>query len=77
MNGSEMILAIIAACSIIAAMLMTALACRMNERWSQHCGRFADLCNQQNDLLKRMNQEWYEAYVKMVTMKAEEKNGQD
>ena len=69
--GTETILAIIAACSILAAVLMTVLACRMNEKWAEHCNRLADLCDEQNGLLKRLNHEWYEAYVKMVTTKAE------
>jgi hypothetical protein len=91
MNGSETILAIIAACSILAAVLMAALAYRMNERWVERERKWIEIaekqnsnaeyqnmiCGMQNDLTRRMNREWYEAYVKMVAMKAEEKNGQD
>lgn len=68
---SETILAIIAACAIIAAALMFALAYRMNEKLASCSQKWADLCNQQNDLMKRMNHEWHEAYMKMVDMKAE------
>jgi peptidoglycan/LPS O-acetylase OafA/YrhL len=57
MNGSETILAIIAACAIIAAALMAALAYRMNEQWTRHC--------------EKINREWYEFYMIMVDMKAE------
>jgi hypothetical protein len=69
--GTETILAIIAACAIIAAVLMVALAYRLNEKWASHCEKFADLLDEQNHFLAKMNQDWYEAYMKMVTMKAE------
>jgi hypothetical protein len=58
-------------------MLMAVLAYRLDEKWANHCAKFADLLDEQNEFLKAMNHEWYEAYVKMVDMKAEEKNGQD
>jgi peptidoglycan/LPS O-acetylase OafA/YrhL len=54
---SETILAIIAACAIIAAVLMAALAYRMNEQWTRHC--------------EKINRGWYEFYMIMVDMKAE------
>jgi hypothetical protein len=54
---TETILAIIAACAIIAAALMAALAYRMNEQWTRHC--------------EKINREWYEFYMIMVDMKAE------
>jgi hypothetical protein len=63
--------AIVACFSIIAAALMAALAYRMNEKWASHCEKFADLLDEQNHFLAKMNQDWYEAYMKMVTMKAE------
>lgn len=69
--GSETILAVIACCAIIAAILMVGLTYRMHEILTKHCNRLADLCDQQNGLLKKLNHEWYEAYVKMVTTKAE------
>ena len=71
---SDTLIAIIAAFAIIAAALMAGLAYRLNEKWAEHCNRFADLCDEQNGLLKRLNREWYEAYVKMVDMKAEAKH---
>jgi hypothetical protein len=63
--------AIVACFSIIAAALMAVLAYRLNEIWANHCAKFADLLDEQNEFLKTMNHEWYEAYVKMVDMKAE------
>ena len=68
---SETILAIIAAFAIIAAAMMFALAYRMNEKLSSCNRRWADLCDQQNDLMRKMNREWNEAYMKMLDMKAE------
>jgi hypothetical protein len=64
-------MAIIAAFAIIAAALMFALAYGMNEKWVRHCRKLTDLCNDQNDMMRKMNREWYEAYTKMVDMKAE------
>lgn len=55
--GTETILAIIAAFSIIAAALMSTLAYRMNEQWTSHC--------------EKINREWYEFYKIMVDMKSE------
>ena len=54
---SETILAIIAACAIIAAVLMFALAYGMNEKWVRHCRKMTDLFNDQNDAMKKMNAE--------------------
>lgn len=68
---SDLLLAIVACCAIIAAFLMAALAYRLNENWASHCEKFADLLDEQNHFLAKMNQDWYEAYVKMVAMKTE------
>jgi hypothetical protein len=51
--GTETILAIIAACAIIAAALMAGLAYRLNEKWASHCEKFADLLDEQNHFLRR------------------------
>lgn len=67
---SDTLMAIIAACAIIAAALMTGLAYRLNEKWANHCEKFADLLDEQNKFLTEMNREWYDAYMKMVNMKA-------
>jgi hypothetical protein len=77
MNGSETILAVIACCAIIAAFLMAAFAYRLNENWASHCEKFADLLDEQNHFLARMNKDWYNAYMRLVELKAGEKNGQD
>ena len=68
---SDTLMAIIAAFAIIAAAMMFALAYRMNEKWVRHCRKLTDLCNDQNDMMRKMNREWYEVYMKMVDMKAE------
>jgi hypothetical protein len=72
--GTETILAIIAACAIIAAAMMFAMAYRMNEKWVRHCRKMTDLFNDQNGAMKEMNREWYEIYMKMVELKAEAKH---
>jgi hypothetical protein len=69
--GTETILAIIATFAIIAAAMMFALAYGMNEKWVRHCRKLTDLCNDQNEVMRKMNREWYEVYMKMVDMKAE------
>ena len=63
--------AIVACFSIIAAALMAGLAYRLNEKWVNHCENFADLLDEQNKFLMKMNREWAEAYMKMVDMKEE------
>ena len=69
--GIETILAIIAAFAIIAAALMAALAYRLNENWASHCKNFADLLDEQNHFLAKMNKDWYNAYTRLVELKAE------
>lgn len=68
---SDTLMAIIAAFAIIAAALMAGLAYRLNEKWANHCENFADLLDEQNKFLMKMNREWAEAYMKMVDMKVE------
>jgi uncharacterized protein YecA (UPF0149 family) len=67
-------MAIIAACAIIAAALMAGLAYRLNEKWENHCENFADLLDEQNKFLMKMNREWCEVYMKLVELKAEAKH---
>lgn len=52
--GTETILAIIAACAIIAAVLMVAFAYQLNE-----------MLDEQSKLLKRMNDDWLD-FVKIA-----------
>lgn len=68
---SDILMAIIATFAIIAAALMAGFAYRLNEKWVRHCRKLTDLCNDQNDMMRKMNREWYEVYKKMVDMKAE------
>jgi peptidoglycan/LPS O-acetylase OafA/YrhL len=70
---SDTLMAIIAAFAIIAAVLMAAFAYRLNENWASHCKNFADLLDEQNHFLARMNKDWYNAYIRLVEMKAEAK----
>ena len=72
--GTETILAIIAACAIIAAVLMVALAYRLNESCANHCKNYADLLDEQNEFIMKLNHEWYNAYKRLVELKAEAKH---
>ncbi len=62
MNGSETILAVIACCAIIAAVLLAAFAYRLNEMWAERNAEWADICDKQNDLMERMNTAWLKLY---------------
>jgi peptidoglycan/LPS O-acetylase OafA/YrhL len=62
MNGSETILAVIACCTILAAVLMAAFAYRLNEKWAERNAALADICDKQNELMERMNTEWLKFY---------------
>ena len=66
----DVLYAIVACGAMLAAVLLAAFAYIINEKWTE-------FVNRQNDLLDKMNREWCEVYMKMVDMKAEEKNGQD
>ena len=70
--GTETILAIIAAFAIIAAALMAGLAYRLNEKWENHCENFADLLDEQNKFLMKMNREWCEVYTRLAEAKHDE-----
>lgn len=59
---SETLLAVIACCAIIAAVLMAALAYRLNEKWAERNAEWADLCDKQIELMERMNTEWLKFY---------------
>jgi hypothetical protein len=50
------------------------LAYRMNKMLSLYCQRWSDLCDEQNDLMKRLNHEWYNAYMRLVELKTEAKH---
>jgi hypothetical protein len=63
---SETILAIIAACAIIAAILMAGLAYRMNEAFTYYSRALASIFSLQAEL-----------FEKVMKLKAEEKNEQD
>jgi predicted nucleic acid-binding Zn-ribbon protein len=62
MNGSETILAVIACCAMLAAVLMAAFAYRLNEKWAERNAALADICDKQNELMERMNTEWLKFY---------------
>jgi peptidoglycan/LPS O-acetylase OafA/YrhL len=59
---SETILAIIAACAIIAAVLMAVFAYRLNEQWTE--------------LMNKMNRDWLE-FTQVVISATEENNDRD
>ena len=59
---SETILAIIAACAIIAAVLMAVFAYRLNEQWTE--------------LMNKMNCDWLE-FTRVVVNAMEENNDRD
>jgi len=59
---SETILAIIAACAIIAAVLMVAFAYRLNEQWTE--------------LMNKINCDWLE-FTRVVVNAMEENNDRD
>jgi peptidoglycan/LPS O-acetylase OafA/YrhL len=65
MNGSETILAVVACCAMLAAVLMAAFAYRLNEKWTERNVEWADICDKQNELLERMNSAWFELYGRM------------
>lgn len=71
---NDTLMAIIAAFAIIAAALMAVLAYRLNEKWANHCANFANLLDEQNKFLMKMNREWAEAYTRLVELKAEAKH---
>ena len=60
--GTETILAIIAACAIIAAVLMAVFAYRLNEQWTE--------------LMNKMNCDWLE-FTRVVVNAMEENNDRD
>ena len=62
MNGSETILAVVACCTMLAAVLMAAFAYRLNEKWAERNAALADICDKQNELMERMNIEWLKFY---------------
>jgi hypothetical protein len=73
---SETILAIIAACAIIAAVLMAAFAYRLNEKWTEREATWLEIaeeqletlkcvnsCNEKHgELLKKMGEAWLNLY---------------
>lgn len=62
MNGSETILAVIACCAMLAAVLMAAFAYRLNEKWTERNEEWAEICDKQSELLESMNTEWLKFY---------------
>jgi hypothetical protein len=62
MNGSETILAVIACCAMLAAVLMAAFAYRLNEQWTE--------------LMNKMNRDWLE-FTHVVVNAMEENNDRD
>ena len=60
--GSETILAVVACCTMLAAVLMAAFAYRLNEKWAERNAALADICDKQNELMERMNIEWLKFY---------------
>jgi hypothetical protein len=74
--GTETILAIIAACAIIAAVLMAAFAYRLNEKWTEREATWLEIaeeqletlkcvnsCNEKHgELLKKMGEAWLNLY---------------
>ena len=74
--GSETILAVIACCAIIAAVLMAAFAYRLNEKWTEREATWLEIaeeqletlkcvnsCNEkQGELLKKMGETWLNLY---------------
>jgi peptidoglycan/LPS O-acetylase OafA/YrhL len=59
---SEKILAVVACCSMLAAVLMAAFAYRLNEKWTE--------------LMKKMNRDWLE-FTRVVVNAMEENNDRD
>jgi len=49
--GSETILAVVACCTMLAAVLLAAFAYSLNEKWTR-------ICDKQNALLDKMDDEW-------------------
>jgi hypothetical protein len=70
--NSETLLAMISCFAIIAAASMAALAYRMNEKLTTYGRMWADICDDQNDLLKRLNKEWTELYSKLLEIKLDD-----
>lgn len=68
---SETILAVVACCSMLAAVLMAAFAYRLNEKWTERNEQWADICEEQNRLMEQMNDEWFKFYEGVL------KNGRD
>jgi hypothetical protein len=76
MNGSETILAVIACCTMLAAVLMAAFAYRLNEMWTEKEAKWFEIaekqneilrstnctCEKQNELVQRMGEEWLKFY---------------
>jgi biopolymer transport protein ExbB/TolQ len=69
--GSETILAVIACCAMLAAVLMMVFAYRLNEKWTERNEQWADICEEQNRLMEQMNDEWFKFYEGVL------KNGRD
>ncbi len=76
MNGSETILAVIACCAIIAAILLAAFAYRLNEKWAEREAKWLKIAEEQletlritnctsekqNKLVQQMGEEWLKFY---------------
>ncbi len=55
MNGSETILAVVACCAMLAAVLMAAFAYRLNEKWAEREAKWIEIAEEQLEVLKRTN----------------------
>jgi Na+/melibiose symporter-like transporter len=61
------ILAVVACCSMLAAVLMAAFAYRLNEKWTK-------IVDEQIDLLSKMDEEWIKYFDSVMRG---QKNGRD
>lgn len=65
------ILAVVACCAMLASVLMVAFAYRLNEKWIERNEEWIGICEEQNELIKKMNEDWLTFYEKV------QKNGRD
>lgn len=87
MNGSETILAVIACCAMLAAVLMAAFAYRLNEKWTEREAKWFEIAKEQLETLRSTNctcekqnklvQQMGEAWLKLYNVMRREQNGRD
>jgi hypothetical protein len=85
--GSETILAVVACCSMLAAVLMMAFAYRLNEKWTDRESKWIEIAEEQLETLRSVNscneeqsemlKNMGEAWMKLYNVMRREQNDRD